>query len=524
MGSQGAARRQGEILAQFEAAISGMRPREIQDALRDMLDAGPGRGGHAGPSPARTPSSRGPRRADVVTYRIRADLTETEPPLWRRLDLSSDLFLDELHEVIQTAFGWTGSHLHRFGTGLDFYDDRAEHYLCPADVAEGAAGVPEDQVRLDELLTEAGDELFYAYDFGDGWEHVLRLEAVLPRDTRVPRAVCTGGRRPGPAEDCGGVAGYELIEAAADPAHPDHEDAVTEFARTFGDGADPAEMGTTPFDRGAINGALACHGSAAGSDDVAGPASGPRPLADLVRAVMTPSAQRQLLRLLDDADLGRSAEVDAATAARMLRPYAWLLGRAGEDGIKLTDAGHLPPSQVKAALAELGLPAEPGAWGHRETQAVPVLHLRETAQALGLLRKHRGRLLLTARGSALREDPAALWRYLAERMPLGDARRPESQAGLILLICVAARFTGALDRTVARMLTAIGWTNADGSPLTPAEAAEITGWTRVTLRWLGVLPHDPGTGAIPWAPPEGVAFARAALLTWPSPLTSPFPA
>ena len=55
------------------------------------------------------------------------------------------------------------------------------------------------------------------------------------------------------------------------------------------------------------------------------------------------------------------------------------------------------------------------------------------------------------------------------------------------------------------MLTAIGWINGDGSPLTGAEAAATTSGTHAVLRRLGVLP----------AGPDGVAFARAALSTWP---------
>ncbi len=50
------------------------------------------------------------------------------------------------------------------------------------------------------------------------------------------------GRRPGPAEDCGGVCGYELIAAATDPTHADHADAVAEYARHFGLDADPASL------------------------------------------------------------------------------------------------------------------------------------------------------------------------------------------------------------------------------------------------------------------------------------------
>ena len=56
------------------------------------------------------------------------------------------------------------------------------------------------------------------------------------------RVVCASGRRPGPAEDCGGVCGYELIAAATDPTHADHADAVAEYARHFGLDADPASL------------------------------------------------------------------------------------------------------------------------------------------------------------------------------------------------------------------------------------------------------------------------------------------
>jgi hypothetical protein len=40
------------------------------------------------------PSRRRPCRTDAVTYRVRIDLKGTRPPLWRRLVLASDLFLD----------------------------------------------------------------------------------------------------------------------------------------------------------------------------------------------------------------------------------------------------------------------------------------------------------------------------------------------------------------------------------------------------------------------------------------------
>jgi hypothetical protein len=163
------------------------------------------------------PERRRPRRGETLTYRLRVDLTGTKPPVWRRLELSSAVFLDELHEILQTAFGWTDSHLHRFASGGSAFDFKAQLYLCPFDVEEGEdEGVPEQDVRLDEILAEVGETLHYAYDYGDGWEHVMRLEAVLDRAEDAPVARCTGGRRAGPPEDCGGVPGYQDLVASGE--------------------------------------------------------------------------------------------------------------------------------------------------------------------------------------------------------------------------------------------------------------------------------------------------------------------
>jgi hypothetical protein len=247
----------------------------------------------------------------------------------------------------------------------------------------------------------------------------------------------------------------------------------------------------------------------------------PRVVAELVRAVRTPSARRQLERLVGEAEMQRPVTIDLDTAARMVRPYTWLLGRVGHEGIRLTDAGHLPPGEVAAVIGTLGLgagrTARAGSPVKRENQAPAVVQLRESAQVTGLVRKERGRLLRTAVGDELQSDPAGLWWHLAARMPLRSAAVSEVQPGLILLACVAARFTETLDVTIARMLTAIGWVHRDGSPLTGHEGARATSGTHAVLRRLGALPDDRRPGHGPWPAPEGVAFARAALRTWPEP-------
>ena len=235
----------------------------------------------------------------------------------------------------------------------------------------------------------------------------------------------------------------------------------------------------------------------------------------LIGAIRATEDRRQLRRLTDAALAEPAVDVDAETAARMVRPYTWLLNRVGADGIMLTGAGYLPPAHVAAAMAELGLGEEWIGKGNRENQTMPVLHLRESATRMGLLRKHRGRLVRTARGRAAATDPLALWWQLAEKMPLKSADACQTQAGLILLAAVAAQITDDLDAAVARFLDAIGWVSGDGTPLTGSMAAYAAWDTKTVLRRVGGF-ADEGRAYGPERPTaDGVVFARAALRTWP---------
>lgn len=504
-------------MGQFTAAISGMSHGELRGVLQDLVAASAPEIGVAGVVGA-PPSRRRPRRPNVVAYRVRIDLKGTRPPLWRRLEVASDLSLSELHQITQEAFGWTDSHLHQFASDPD--PRQAEFYLCPFQVDEGDTGIPEEQVRLDEVLADPGDKLYYDYDFGDGWQHVIKLETVSARTAQVPRACCTDGRRDGPAEDCGGVGMYELMAAAADADDPDHEEAAAELKRYYGGEVDPEDSEMTRFDIGEINAALAAAFPATKSrvtrhneELVSGL---PRPLGELVSAIRDTARRRELLRLLGAARLDEPVLIDADTAARMVGPYRWLLDHVGTGGIKLTGAGYLPPAQVEAAMAELAVDEKWIGKANREVQTAPVLHLRESAMKMGLLRKHRGTLLATPRGRSLRGDPVGLWWQLAERMPFGPADRCQTQAGLLLLTVIAAGVPGNPGDVVARLLSAIGWIDGDGTRLT-GSAAAIAAWDASTvLRRIGGISSSGQYPNAETPTPEGVNFARAALQTWPT--------
>ena len=153
---------------------------------------------------AKPPSRRRPRRAPA-TMVLRIDLVGCKPPIWRRVEVPSTLMLDQVHDLLQVLFGWTDSHLHRFALGSSVWDRKAEAFLCPFDVEEGDldGGVPEQEVRLDEVVAQPGDLLRYVYDYGDDWEHVLKLEQVRPELCLHPRVLT--GRYEAPEEDSGGA-------------------------------------------------------------------------------------------------------------------------------------------------------------------------------------------------------------------------------------------------------------------------------------------------------------------------------
>ncbi len=159
---------------------------------------------------------------------------------------------------------------------------------------------------------------------------------------------------------------------------------MAELEHFFGGDINPEAIDTTRFDIGEISTVLAAAfpattSPAAGPGEAASASGLPGPLGELVSAVQDSSSRRELLRLLGAARLDEPVLADARIAARMVRPYSWLLDRVGAEGIKLTGAGYLPPVHVEAAAAVLDLGEEWIGKGNREVQTLPVLHLRESA-------------------------------------------------------------------------------------------------------------------------------------------------
>ena len=76
--------------------------------------------------------------------------------------------------------------------------------------------------------------LKYLYDFGDGWEHSVRIERITDAVPGIgyPRLIDAAGRCP--PEDVGGPWGYrEFLDAIADPNHQEHAERLQWIGRNF---------------------------------------------------------------------------------------------------------------------------------------------------------------------------------------------------------------------------------------------------------------------------------------------------
>ena len=180
-----------------------------------------------------------PEAAPKSIYRIQISLRHVKPPVWRRIEVPADISLDRLHQVLQVVMDWSDYHLHCFRVGRVTYGIPDPDF--PHDTAD-EQGVPLDRIA------NSGDGLVYEYDFGDAWEHALKIEAVAPADPGVAYPRCLAGKRACPPEDCGGVGGYQnLLEILANP----QDEEYTEMREWAGADFDPEA-----FDLDAINAEL----------------------------------------------------------------------------------------------------------------------------------------------------------------------------------------------------------------------------------------------------------------------------
>jgi hypothetical protein len=440
-----------------------------------------------GDGPISRAAGLAPRRARPVTYVVHVSVVDSEQPIWRRLELDSRLDLRTVHRVVQAVMGWSDSHLHEFTASRS-----PDPLLADSEVEEGMDGTPERDVRLDEVLADVGDAVGYLYDFGDAWDHDLRLEEV--RDIEPAQAVrVVDGAAACPLENTGGIGAWNvfvrwLVDGDSDDLDDDHLRHLAERV--------PVDFDATHFD---VADAQASASTAALSTEQLSSRLPPHPdVAALVTAL-----PEEGVRLL--AGLSLAAPGPTVDHAAALRPLLTLLELA-RDGIDLTPTGLMKQTSVRALLDRLG-------WGGdwvfgrtlREDNLPPVRWVRRGAQTLGLVRRHAGRLVLTPVGREVVGDPERLWQHLVANLPQGDSPEERMAGAIWLLTLRPGRSSyGLYDRHAGVMFDMVAWQTGDRSP----DDRDVHAWHLPTHWLLLVLQQDHTSLG---ARPEQVAAALDAL-------------
>jgi hypothetical protein len=151
-----------------------------------------------------------PTQALILRFRI--ELQETDPLVWREIEVPGDYTFWDLHVDIQDAMGWQDYHLHRFT--MAHPRTKKEQIFGIHHLGQDCDDPPGWATQLASMYTLRNNAARYEYDFGDDWQHTvpcwMRCSATSRSPTRAaptapglarPRTavVCTATPRSSPA-------------------------------------------------------------------------------------------------------------------------------------------------------------------------------------------------------------------------------------------------------------------------------------------------------------------------------------
>ena len=150
--------------------------------------------------------------------RIRIQLQDLEPKIWRRVDVPLSSTLEALHHIIQASFCWQDYHLYEFVVGQRVYGVPMDE-----DAFSDRKTYKASAIRLKTLVERGVDRFLYVYDLGDDWRHDVTVEAIRDGDEDTDYPAFVDGARRCPPEDVGGTPGFmEFLEAMLDTSHEEH--------------------------------------------------------------------------------------------------------------------------------------------------------------------------------------------------------------------------------------------------------------------------------------------------------------
>jgi len=164
-------------------------------------------------------------RKPRMVYQFKVSLLDIRPTVWRRIQVPSTYSFWDLHVAIQDAMGWLDYHLHEFRIPEPNGNHLARIGIPDDDRFEGDEPVLAGwNVPISAYFSRENPSAEYTYDFGDDWNHTVKLEDVIPGLPDIRYPICNAGARRCPPEDVGGPHGFrEFLRAIRNPKHQEHE-------------------------------------------------------------------------------------------------------------------------------------------------------------------------------------------------------------------------------------------------------------------------------------------------------------
>jgi hypothetical protein len=166
-----------------------------------------------------------------TALQLKIQLKGSQPTIWRRFLVQSDISFSDLHDIIQVVMGWGSCHLYEFRYGssrdnvvvLPGYDPlggKLDAWSYREQIHEA------ESTLISTFLSSPKDKVSYCYDFGDSWEHTVTVEKVIDaKGSTDSLPLCLAGAMRCPPEDCGGIYGFQhLKEVLANKKDPDHKE------------------------------------------------------------------------------------------------------------------------------------------------------------------------------------------------------------------------------------------------------------------------------------------------------------
>lgn len=161
-----------------------------------------------------------------MVHQLQISLNETNPQVWRNFKINSHVTFHQLHIAIQIVMGWRNCHPYEFETLMVPYnmsenerllliqsESRKVYKIVPEiedNYFDNNNLTPSNSIEIIDVLTEINSEIAYNYDFGDAWEHVIKVENIIENEILLSPQ-CINGAMCCPPENCGGIYGFNNL-------------------------------------------------------------------------------------------------------------------------------------------------------------------------------------------------------------------------------------------------------------------------------------------------------------------------